>query len=32
VPDSAFGAVPRDVVSQKVRDLALRIASWTERD
>lgn len=29
VPDSAFGAVSRDVVMQKVRDLALRIASWT---
>jgi len=25
VPDSAFGTVPRDVVMQKVRDLALRI-------
>jgi hypothetical protein len=32
VPDSAFGTVPRDVVMQKVRDLALRLASWTERD
>jgi len=31
VPDSAFGTVPRDVVMQKVRDLALRIASWTSR-
>jgi hypothetical protein len=31
VPDSAFGNVPRDVVMQKVRDLALRIASWTPR-
>jgi hypothetical protein len=31
VPDSAFGAVPRDIVMQKVRDLALRLASWTER-
>lgn len=31
VPDSAFGSVPRDVVMQKVRDLALRLASWTER-
>jgi hypothetical protein len=31
VPDSAFGAVSRDIVMQKVRDLALRLASWTER-
>lgn len=31
VPDSAFGAVSREVVMQKVRDLALRIASWTSR-
>ncbi len=31
VPDSAFGTVPREVVMQKVRDLALRIASWTTR-
>lgn len=31
VPDSAFGAVPRDVVMQKVRDLALRVAHWSAR-
>ena len=31
VPDSAFGSVSREVVMQKVRDLALRLASWTER-
>lgn len=31
VPDSAFGAVSRDVVMQKVRDLALRVASWSSR-
>jgi len=31
VPDSAFGTVPREVVMQKVRDLALRLASLTER-
>jgi hypothetical protein len=27
VPDSAFGSVSRDVVMEKVRDLALRLAS-----
>jgi hypothetical protein len=32
VPDSAFGAVSREVVMQKVRDLALRLARWTEHD
>ena len=31
VPDSAFGAVSRETVVQKVRDLALRIARWTPR-
>jgi hypothetical protein len=31
IPDSAFGSVSREVVMQKVRDLALRLASWTER-
>lgn len=31
VPDSAFGSVSRDVVMEKVRDLALRLASWTEQ-
>lgn len=31
VPDSAFGSVSREVVMQKVRDLALRLASWTEQ-
>jgi hypothetical protein len=31
VPDSAFGSVPRQVVMEKVRDLALRIASLTPR-
>lgn len=31
VPDSAFGTVPREVVMQKVRDLAIRLASLAER-
>jgi hypothetical protein len=31
VPDAAFGAVSREVVMQKVRDLAIRIANWTAR-
>ena len=31
VPDSAFGSVSREVVMQKMRDLALRLAAWTER-
>jgi len=31
IPDSAFGTVPRELVMQKARDLALRLASWTER-
>jgi hypothetical protein len=31
VPDSAFGAVSREVVMEKMRDLALRLASWAER-
>jgi len=31
IPDSAFGAVPRELVMQKARDLALRLASWTDQ-
>jgi len=31
IPDSAFGTVPRELVMQKARDLALRLASWTAR-
>ena len=31
IPDSAFGSVSREVVMQKMRDLALRLAAWTER-
>jgi len=31
LPDSAFGTVPREVVMRKARDLAVRLAGWTER-
>lgn len=31
IPDSAFGSVSRDTVMEKMRDLALRLAKWTER-
>ncbi len=31
LPDSAFGTVSRELVMQKVRDLALRLASSTDR-
>jgi hypothetical protein len=32
IPESAFGTVPRELVMQKARDLAVRLASWTERE
>ena len=31
IPDSAFGTVPREVVMQKLRDLALRLSSSASR-
>lgn len=31
IPDSAFGTVSRELVMQKMRDLALRLTAWTER-
>lgn len=31
IPDSAFGSVSREIVLQKMRDLALRLAAWTEK-
>lgn len=31
IPDSAFGSVSRDTVMDKMRDLALRLAKWTEQ-